>query len=102
MIKIETTSGGKAISVRGSSAEVMLFYCFWQTSLWPDWMTYEKLGDRADVASKQHRGVIDRINRGDDLILYDSGEMFEKACRFACEQCTALGVDVQQHAEASV
>lgn len=94
MIKISKDNTGKMASVRGTPAEMMLFYCAWETHLWPTWLTYDKLGDLKDPAAKQHRGVVKSINNGHDLLLFNGDEKFQTALDFAVERCRMLDIEV--------
>lgn len=94
MIKVTKSSDGRVANVSGSECEVMLFYCFWQTKLWPDWMNHQKLGQDSDVATMQHRSVVRNINSGLPLLLSDVGEYFEAACEYAIDRSRLLGIEV--------
>lgn len=94
MVNVEKLSDGKVAAISGSECELMLFYCFWQSKLWPNWMDYSKLGDESDVATRQHKSVIESINTGRNLHLHDVGEQFEDACQYAVDRCRLLGVEV--------
>jgi len=94
MLKINKSSDNEIVSVRGTPAEMMLFYCIWETHLWPEWLKYEELGDRLDPAARQHRGVIKSINNGHDLLLNNREAIFQKALDFAIERCRMLEVEV--------
>jgi hypothetical protein len=94
MVKVEKSSDGKIATLSGSECEVMLFYCFWQSKLWADWMNHSKLGDESDAATRQHKSVIENVNAGRELKLYDVGEQFKTACHYAIERCRLLGVEV--------
>lgn len=85
----------KVISLRGAPHEKMLFYCFWQSSIWPDWMNYHKMANKADDAVKQHIRVIKAINDGRPILLFNDGENFQKALAFASERCKMLGIEVE-------
>jgi hypothetical protein len=77
----------KVVSVRGASSEMMLFYCFWETSLWPDWMTYHKMTNREDDAVKQHIRVLKAIDAGRPVLLFNEGEV-------ECLEWKSLLIDV--------
>jgi hypothetical protein len=94
MITVTKSSDDKVATVSGSECEVMLFYCFWQWKLWPEWMNHAKLGQDSDVATMQHRSVVRNVNSGLPLLLSDVGEYFEAACQFAIERCRLLGIEV--------
>jgi hypothetical protein len=94
MIKVSKSSDNEVVSVRGTPAEMMLFYCTWESSLWPSWIRSSKLGDPEDYAARQHRGVIKAINSGHDLLLSNSDEKFQQALDFAIERCRMLEVEV--------
>lgn len=96
MVKVEKSSDGKIATLSGLECEVMLFYCFWQSKLWPDWMNHSKLGDESDVATRQHKSVIENVNAGRELKLHDVGEQFETACQYAIKRCRLLGVEVKE------
>jgi hypothetical protein len=94
MIKVSKSSDNEVVSVRGTPAEMMLFYCVWESHLWPNWLQYEKLGDPKDAAARQHKGVIKAINSGHDLLLSNMSKMFQDALDFAVERCRMLEVEV--------
>ncbi len=94
MITVKVLSDGKVTEVRGSESEVMLFYCFWQSSIWPDWMQYEKMGVENDHATRQHKQVIESVNAGRCLSLYSVGKEFKTAVSFAVDRCVRLGIEV--------
>lgn len=94
MLKVSKSSDNKTVSVCGTAAEMMLFYCAWQTHLWPNWLEYAKLGDLKDHAARQHMGVIKAINSGRDLLLSNIGGQFQEALDFAVERSRMLEVEV--------
>lgn len=94
MVKVEKSSDGKIATLTGSECEVMLFYCFWQSKLWPDWMNDSKLGDESDAATRQHKEVIENVNAGRELLLHNAGETFHTAIRYATDKCELLGIEV--------
>lgn len=94
MVSVKKSDDGKVATVNGSEADVMLFYCFWQTSLWPDWMKHKKLGQENDAATRQHKAAIADVNAGKGIVLSNSGDQFESALQFAVGQCRALGIEV--------
>ena len=94
MVKVEKSSDGKVAMVSGSECEVTLFYCFWQSKSWPDWMNHSKFGVKFDVATQQYKSMIESVNAGRGLLLHDVGEQFETACHYAIERCRLLGIEV--------
>lgn len=94
MIKVEKSSDKKITKISGSECEMMLFYCFWQSKLWPDWMNYANLGNESDSVTWQHKLVIENVNAGRELLFNDVGEQFETACQYAINRCCLLGIDV--------
>ena len=95
MLKTVKTSNLEVLSVRGTPAEMMLFYCIWETHLWSDWLDYTKLGDPKDAVARQHRNVIKSINDGRDFLISNSEKMFQDALDFAIERCKMLGIEVE-------
>mgnify|MGYP000990962402 CR=1 FL=1 len=89
MLSIKKKSSGEYTEVSGSSAEVMMFYCFWQSHQWPAWAEHSKIGSEGDPATMEWKAVIDSIKDGRPLLM-----MFEKSCDFAAEKMRALGVRV--------
>lgn len=95
MIKIEEKNSGKYLQVTGNPAEVMLFYTFWQSKLWPDWMDHTTLDVTSDYAHKQHTGVIKAINNGDPILLANDSKVFQDAYRYALNQSNKLNIKYQ-------
>jgi hypothetical protein len=94
MLKISKSSDNEVVSVRGTPAEMMLFYCVWETHLWPEWLQYEKLGDPKDGAARQHKSVIKAIHNGHDLLISNASKMFQSALDFAIDRCKMMEVEV--------
>ena len=94
MLKISKSVDDKVVSVRGTAAEMMFFYCAWENYLWPNWLEYDKLGDLQDDAARQHRGVVKAINTGHDLRLANSNKKFQQALDFAIERSRMLDIEV--------
>ncbi len=55
MIRIEKSFDGTVAKLTGDQVEMMLFFCFWQTALWPDWV---KMLTRGHQAIRSHKIVI--------------------------------------------
>lgn len=98
MLKIEVST--RVATVSGPPCEVMLFYCFWQTKLWPDWMQYIRGRKPNDEAIRQHKFVVKAINAcslaGATIDLNDWGSNYVEARLFAVESCLALAIDVDR------
>lgn len=95
MLRVRRDADKKLAELQGSECEMMLFYCLWQTHLWPGWMSWDKLHEDNHV-SRQHKQAIQRINDGAGLTLHDEGRLFEEALQFAIGQIKLMGVDVQE------
>lgn len=99
MIKVDRSRStlnvaSRSVKVSGLPAEMMLFYCMWQTTLWPNWMAHLTIGID-NTATKQHKGVIELCNEGKPIRLcYEPGR-FEDALEFAISQCKAVGIVVE-------
>lgn len=96
MIRVEKSPDGRSAAVAGSECEVMLFYCFWQSELWPEWMVHPKLGEDSDSATRQHKWAIECINSGNTLLLQHTSEQFELALQFAIDRCLLLGIQIDK------
>lgn len=83
-----------SVKLSGDPAEVMLFYCMWQTVLWPNWMSHLTIGVE-DHATKQHKNVIASCAVNTPVRLHYEPGRFEDALEFAISQCKALGVVVE-------
>lgn len=94
MIRVQKSSDGKLAVVSGLPCEIMLYYCLWQSQLWPDWMDHEKFGDDSDHATRQHKRVIEAVSFGRELLMNDQHERFEVARWYAIDKCRALGIQV--------
>lgn len=92
MIKITEKQDGKYVQLSGDSSDIMLFYCFWQTKLWPNWMNYDNLGDKNDHARKQHFAVANALVENNPVLLANDQKIFKEALQFAMEQCTKIGI----------
>lgn len=95
MIKIEEKNDGKYLQLTGHSSHVMVFYTFWQTKLWPDWMNHTGIGNKNDYAHKQHVGVINALSVSDPILLANDQKVYKDAYKFALEQCSKLGIKFQ-------
>lgn len=95
MIKIEEKQNGKYLQLTGDSAEVTMFYCFWQSKLWPDWMEHKNLGELKDLATKQHTGVLKALTNGDPILLANDSKVFKDAYKYACNKVENIGVKYQ-------
>lgn len=99
MLKIDRSRStlniaSKSVKLSGPPAEMMLFYCMWQTVLWPNWMAHLTIGVE-DAASKQHKNVIAHCNDGSGMRLHYEPGRFEDALEFAISQCKSLDVQVE-------
>jgi hypothetical protein len=90
---IRITAHGHAVRLNGAPAEMMLFYVFWQSTLWPAWMQYEKFGEANDGPTEHRKKAIETINQG-ELLLHNCGEMFGAAVKTAASRCEQLGIAV--------
>jgi hypothetical protein len=95
MIKIEEKQNGKYLQLTGDSAEVTMFYCFWQSKLWPDWMNHKNLGESNDLATRQHSGVLKALVNGDPILLANDSGIFKEAYKYARHQVEKFGVKYQ-------
>ena len=91
MISVSKSFDGTLATVSGDRAELMLFFCIWQTALWPDWIaaTCENVG-----AIQQHTAAVETIRDKGELLLHDASRLFENACALAINRCRLLGVEV--------
>ena len=92
MIKKEEKEEGKYVQLSGDPSDVMLFYCLWQTKLWPNWMNHDTLDDKNDYALIQHYGVAKALEEGNPVLLANDQKIFKEALKFAREQCTKIGI----------
>jgi hypothetical protein len=95
MIKIEEKQNGKYLQLTGDSAEVTMFYCFWQSKLWPDWMNHKNLGEVNDYATKQHTGVLSALVKGDPILLANDSKVFKDAYSYALKNADNIGIKYQ-------
>jgi hypothetical protein len=95
MIKIEEKQSGRYLQLSGDAAEVSMFYCFWQSKLWPEWMNHKNLGESNDFATKQHAGVLNALVKGDPILLANDSEVFRNAYNYAIHQIEKIGVKYQ-------
>ncbi len=95
MVRLDKHPTSDVVKLSGSECEVMLFYCFWQSYIWPDWMNHSKLGDESDSATRQHKAVIENVNEGRELLLHNCGDQFHNAQQYAADRCRLLGVEVK-------
>ncbi len=96
MIIVTRPENLKIIEVKGPTAELMLFYCFWQTSLWKNWERHDPLHVENDALVLQLKRVVDAATSGQGLTIYYQGDEFKKAFTFAVERCVALGIPVSE------
>lgn len=98
MIRLTETDSGKIIRVEGAAAEVMLFYCFWQSALWPKWAEFlnrENLDGESKDLIKQVETVVESINNGREVLLWDpENSHFQKARQVATLSCRNVGIEV--------
>lgn len=94
MITIQEFDGGAYAECSGPSHEMMLFYCLYQTSMWPTWMKHPHIGESNDPATRQHKMVIRELAYGNRLALSCTGPG-DNALKFAVDRCRKLGVFVQ-------
>jgi hypothetical protein len=99
MIQLVETDSGKAVRVNGAAAEVTMFFCFWQSALWPKWTEYlsERIQQKDRVAAES-RMVIESIKNGRPIFLSDADNtVFEKAREIATQCCRNVGIEVVDH-----
>lgn len=97
MIKITPIGdGGLAVTVTGGPAQLMLFYCLWQSKLWPGWEKHEGLGDPRDGLNAQLRNVVDSVDTGQGLAISIQGREFVEAVNFAVERLRGLDIHVER------
>lgn len=77
--------------VNGASSDCLMFYCLWQSSRWPGWLEYEKLGEM-----EEYRRVLRVMREGDALLLCVKDSANKLAIDVATEKCRALGIDVTE------
>ena len=92
MIKIIEKQDGKYVQLSGDPSDVMLFYCLWQTKLWPNWMNHDNLDDKNDHARKQHYAVANALVENNPILLANDQKVFKEALKFAMDQCTKIGI----------
>lgn len=81
--------------VHGSAAESMLFYCFWQTALWPGWVDYKEFGQKNDALSYQLNTVRQLLNEGQEILLFNKGKLFTDAFLSAKDKCEKLNIKIE-------
>lgn len=97
MIKIAPMGeGGRALTVSGDPVQLMLFYCIWQSKLWPGWEKHEGLGDPRDGLNAQLRQVVDSISAGRGLAISTVGPEFVDAVNFAVERLRGFDIHVER------
>lgn len=91
MISVSKSGDGTVATLSGDGSELMLFFCIWQTALWPDWIaaTVDHVGGIRD-----HKAAVRAIRDTGELLLHDGSRIFEDACVFAIDRCRVLGVEV--------
>lgn len=79
----------KSVRLEGDDKIGMaVFYCQWQTRLWPDWR-------RQSILKMQHERVLADIrNEGSVLISYVD-RVFQEAVLDAMDICKDMGIDVR-------
>lgn len=92
MIKIVEKQDGKYVQLTGDPSDIMLFYCLWQTKLWPNWMNHDGLENKNDHARKQHYAVAKALEEDNPILLANDQKIFQEALKFAMEQCTKIGI----------
>ncbi len=95
MIKIEEKQNGRYLQLTGNSAEITIFYCFWQSKIWPELMNHKDLGEPNDFATKQHTGVLNALVIGDPILLANDSKVFKDAYKHALDKSDKLGIKFQ-------
>ena len=88
MIYLKLSRDEKTVTLSGNAVEMAVFYCQWQTVLWPAWMT-------ATSIDAQHKKVFDLIKSGQSVLLANVDDTFKTAGLTAVERCENLGIDVR-------
>jgi hypothetical protein len=88
MIFLHLQENEKTFFLSGDAVEMAIFYCQWQTVLWPDWMAHTTIDE-------QHKKVIDTIKSGESVWLANINDTFKTAALTAVQRCENLGIDVR-------
>lgn len=92
MITVAKSCDGTTATVTGDKVEMMMFFCIWQSHMWPDWI---HASTKHAEALRQHKFVVQSIRDDGEIRLHDARRDFEDACAFAIGRCRLLGIDVQ-------
>lgn len=81
------------VTVAGPKYELMLFYCAWQSYLWPEWMSYEGLGKDNDEFTRHYKLAVESIQAG-ELKLFNAQTKFQEALEFAIKTCKRVDMKI--------
>jgi hypothetical protein len=93
MVEVDKTE--RFVTLTGCSTEMVAFYFFWQTKLWPGWMDDKDFGKPGGFATEQHKSVMENIASQGKIFLLHSGDLFEAAYEYAVEKCRAIDIQVK-------
>lgn len=86
---IRVVKKDKHVRVSGPPGELMLFYCFWESHLWPDWAS-----SKSDGLDQELKDLVSSINSTGEFHLVTGKPLFDKAFEVAMERFASLGIVV--------
>jgi len=92
MLTLRQKESTKTVEISGPGAEVMLFYVFWQSALWPGWMNQPSLKEHKDQL--RLRQLVNSVNSTSYLELANSEEVLTNALIVALENFNECGLSV--------
>jgi len=78
--------------VSGMPAHVMMFYCIWQTKLWPEWCMS---GMSEDAALRQHTSALQSVSCNGFVTINNKGKEYREAFEAAVLACSLMGIDIR-------
>lgn len=93
MLRIEYT--GNVVTVGGNPEHVAMFYCIWQSEIFPKWAEHVKNSNDEDAMPKQVRYVMDRWSTGQPITLSNEDDGMTRAVFVATAACEKLGIELE-------
>lgn len=98
MIVLKCSESGNSVDVSGDVGEIAIFYCAWQTSLWPNWMeaSVDKDGGPGSI-----RCFLDHLETDKNGIFAYDNTSLKKAMQFGVAVCRKLGIEFESNGNVS-
>lgn len=93
MLRIEYSE--HIVTVGGDPEHVAMFYCIWQSEIFPKWAEHVKNSNDEDAMPKQIKYAMNRWSTGLSIALSNEAEEMRQAALVSTAVCEKLGIEVE-------